>query len=175
MNCSSCSSNNRGYLKFASLSLGCKLIINSIDVLWLKGRYKTVNSIYGRTILLVKLRLQLDTFLNYESSTLYNSFIIGSFQEHNNPSRIIDSYFNYSFDYQGASLRTFNTWEYFFSLLSTYAFFWTTNFKSVCNWLSSLEEGCVSWTLVSESKTPIYKNKGKLPILIQSDFTALCV
>jgi len=122
MNCSSCSSNNRGYLKFASLSLGCKLIINSIDVLWLKGRYKTVNSIYGRTILLVKLRLQLDTFLNYESSTLYNSFIIGSFQEHNNPSRIIDSYFNYSFDYQGASLRTFNTWEYFFSLLSTYAF-----------------------------------------------------
>jgi len=42
---------------------------------------------------------------------------------------------------------------------------WTTNFKFVCKWLSSLEEGCVSWTLVSESKTPIYKNKGKLPIL----------
>jgi len=42
---------------------------------------------------------------------------------------------------------------------------WTTNFKFVCYWLSSLEEGCVSWTLVSESKTPIYKNKGKLLIL----------
>jgi len=174
MNCSSCSSNNRGYLKFASLSLGCKLIINSIDVLWLKGRYKTVNSIYGRTILLVKLRLQLDTFLNYESSTLYNSFIIGSFQEHNNPSRIMTHIsitpLTIRVPRLGRSILESISFHFLVPML-----FWTTNFKSVCNWLSSLEEGCVSWTLVSESKTPIYKNKGKLPILIQSFYRFVCL